>query len=149
MPDSKQKVVETIVIQVSPEKPLPPKQGNATPIKCELKELRTSGKGGLQSDKIVLDPGEGPFCIELKLDGSLDWDQAEPLWIQEGACPGSNQIASQQIWLDRKPNGKTITLLNMNVGNPCELHYRMNFSEGYYCDPIMQNGGGNIFSAIR
>jgi hypothetical protein len=147
MPNGKPKQLESLVIEVRPPTPLPPKQGAQTQIDCQLLEISTSGKGHLKSGKIELEQGEGPFCIQLKLAGALDWDTRDPLWIEEGQCPGSSKVASQQIWVDRTANKKAVTLLNMNVGSPCELHYRMNFSDGYFCDPIMSNGGGNILSS--
>lgn len=137
--------LETIMIEVSPKQPLPPGTGQDTEIECDLRPLGNANHGRLKSNgDIELDQGHGPFCIQLTLKG-LEWQDKDPLWVRQGQCPDSAQVASQQIWLDRKPNGKTMILLNMNVGEACDLHYRMNFKGDYYCDPIMKNGGGNIF----
>jgi hypothetical protein len=142
------KEVENIIIEVSPKQPLPPPSGKATEIECVLKPLGNATHGRLKPDgKIQLDSGFGPFCIQFTANG-LDWADSEPFWIRQDQCPKNAHVAAP-IWIEEKANGKTITLLNMNVGDACELHYRMNFKGDFYCDPVMENGGGNIFSTTR
>ena len=137
------KQIQSLKIEVVPPRDLP---APGSPVECELRELGSSGPGRLKGGKIELDAGEGPFCIEFKLSGNLDWKAGDPVWTDERQCPASGQTASQQIWVDRNPDKKSLTLLNMNVGASCDIHYRLNFTDGYYYDPIMSNGGGNIIS---
>jgi hypothetical protein len=35
--------------------------------------------------------------------------------------------------------------MDMNVAAACTLKYRMNFSDNTFCDPVIENGGGNNF----
>lgn len=139
------KQIEEIKIEVSPADTLPSSPpASDTAIRCSLRQTGNGGGKGwrLQEDRLVLDEFEGPFCIRLKLKGGLKWRAGDPLWIARDRCPERPQIDHEQIWLDKNPKNDTIVLLDMNVGEPCTLHYRMNFEGNLHCDPIVDNRGG-------
>lgn len=131
-------MLEKIVIEVSPNG-LPDGKGERN---CTLTQKSAGQHGRLVGQDIELDSQQGPFVIKFELDNSLDWDANDPFWIRQGSCPGSKQIDNKQIWAgDAK--GKSVTIMDMNVDAPCTLKYRMNFDDGTYCDPVIENGGGN------
>ena len=129
-----------IKVKVTPSGTIPP----TGEVPCDVTAIGNPGGGSVQNNKIKLDPTEGPFCIQFDLDNRLDWD-ADPIWIKKNNCPNNASSEPDQIWVDNTPDNGVLTIMNMNVGGPCELHYRLNFTGGRYCDPIMENGGGNIF----
>lgn len=130
----------TIKVKVTPRGAVPP----TGEVLCDIDPISVGG-GKVQNNKISLDAREGPFCIQFKLDNSLDWS-SDPIWVQLDDCPDTSCSEPDQIWVEKTPKNKILTILNMNVGNPCELHYRLNFTGGRFCDPIMDNGGGNTFN---
>jgi hypothetical protein len=116
---------------------------NGHQIQCEI--LPDPGSEGyVSNNEINLTPNGGPFRIQFRLEDPLDWDTAEPINTSQAGCPGKHTNDDQQIFL-QSPNGKFLTILNLNGGDPCTIHYRMNFADGTYCDPIMNNGGTSIF----
>lgn len=129
-----------IKVKVTPIGPIPP----TGEVPCDITPIGTPGGGSVQNNKIKLDATEGPFCIQFDLDNRLAWD-ADPIWFRKNSCPNNSSSKPGQIWVDDTPEGSVLTVMNMNVGAPCELHYRMNFTGGRSCDPIMENGGGNRF----
>ena len=131
---------ERIVIDVSPNG-APRPNGERD---CTLTQRSAGANGRLVGQNIELDPTYGPFLIKFVLDQNLDWNNQDPLWIRQGACPGSKQIDSQQIWAG-SAQGKSVTIMDMNVAAACTLKYRMNFSDNTFCDPVIENGGGNNF----
>ena len=141
------KQIEEIMIEVTPVGPQPnPPPSIDTPIECTLQQKGSSNGGKLDGDRIVLDQYAGPFCVRLKLKGWLNWRAGDPLWVAKDNCPTSAQVDHEQIWLYKNPKNDTIVLLDMNVGDACTLHYRMNFEGNVHCDPIMSNGGGGTLS---
>jgi len=141
------KQIEDVHIEVSPAGPQPnPPPPMDTHIDCILTQQGSSKGAKLQGDRIVLDEFGGPFCIRLKLKGWLKWRAGDPLWITRDNCPSSPAVDHEQIWLDKNPKNDTIVLLDMNVGDACTLHYRMNFEGHVHCDPIMDNGGGGTIA---
>lgn len=130
----------TIKVKVTPRGAIPP----TGEVACDIDPNGPVGGGKVQNNKISLDAGEGPFCIQFKLDNSLDWD-ADPIWVQLNTCPTGQCSEPDQVWVDKTPENRVLTIMNMNVGGACELHYRLNFTGGRFCDPIMDNGGGNTF----
>jgi hypothetical protein len=130
--------LETIVIEVSPNGP---PDGNGER-QCTLTQRSAGPHGRLNGQDVELDPTYGPFLIKFELDNSLDWDSNNPFWIRRGSCPGSKYVDHKQIW-SGGAKGKVVTIMDMNVDAPCTLRYRMNFDDGTYCDPIIENGGGN------
>ena len=133
---------QTIGVKVTPTGAIPP----TGDVPCNITAIGAPGGGSVQNNKIKLDATEGPFCIQFELDKALDWD-TDPIWIKKNKCPKSAGGEPDQIWVDPTPEDGVLTIMNMNVGNACELHYRLNFTAGRFCDPIMENGGGNIFRA--
>jgi len=129
-----------ISVNVTPKGAIPP----TGDVPCDITAKGNPGGGSVHNNKIKLDDTEGPFCIQFHLDNKLDWD-ADPIWIKKNVCPNNASSEPDQIWVDKTPQGQVLTIMNMNVGSPCELHYRLNFTGGLSCDPIMENGGGNIF----
>lgn len=93
-------------------------------------------------DKIELPSYGGPFAIEFELRPPLDWQAADPFDTHKGSCPPRGDNCNDQIW-QQSPSGKNLTILNLNGGSKCEIHYRMNFSDGSWCDPIIDNGGNS------
>ena len=131
----------TIKVNVTPRGSIPP----AGEVPCDI-TLQGGSGGKVDRNKIELDAGEGPFCIQFDLDRSLQWDTTgEPIWIWRDECPKWECHDRSQIWVDKPPKNGVLTIMNMNVGAPCELHYRLNFAGDRYCDPIIENGGGNNF----
>jgi hypothetical protein len=141
------KQIEDVHIEVSPAGPQPnPPPAVDTHIDCILSQQGSSKGARLHGDRIVLDEFAGPFCIRLKLKGWLKWRDGDPLWITRDNCPSRAAVDHEQIWLDKNPKNDTIVLLDMNVGDACTLHYRMNFQGNVHCDPIMDNGGGGTIA---
>jgi hypothetical protein len=137
------KQIEDIVIKVTPVGNLPlPRPTVDTEIQCTLEQQGNSNGGGLKGQVIELDYGAGPFCIRFKLEGGLDWRAGDPFWVCKGsACPPPNALDATQIWLDKNPKNKIVSILNMNI-DPCTLHYRLNFDGNLHFDPEFKNGGG-------
>jgi hypothetical protein len=130
---------------------------NASPIKVHVHKVSQTGQkvecqilpdAGYEhyvsNNEINLTENGGPFRIEFRLEDPLEWDGADPMNTSQAGCPGKHTNDDQQIFL-QSPNGKFLTILNLNGGDPCTIHYRMNFLDGSYCDPIMNNGGTSIF----
>lgn len=133
----------SIKVKVKPSGTIPP----TGEVPCDIKDAGSSG-GRVEGNKIKLDDGEGPFCIQFVLDNDLEWaTNGDPIWIQKDACPQDACSVPDQIWVDKTPKNGILTIMNMNVGDRCELHYRLNFTDGRFCDPIIENGGGNTFNS--
>ena len=96
----------------------------------------------VSKNKISLPSYGGPFQIKFELKSPLDWETSDPFDTQEGTCPERGSHCNDQIWM-QSPNGKTLSILNLNGGSRSEIHYRMNFANGTWCDPIMDNGGNS------
>ena len=115
------------------------------PVECDI----TSPGGGngwkVEDNEIHLEKAEGPFCIQFDLDNDLDWDVDDPIWIQEDICPEGACPRPDQIWIFKNPRRELLTIMDMNVGDGCRFKYRLNFTDGRYCDPVIENGGNNVF----
>jgi hypothetical protein len=108
------------------------------------------------------DPASGPYVkpgnrievpngpqtkIEFKLQGSaagkLDFNESDPIWVQENQCPTSQCSDPDVRITDINKNKLEINDLNTKA---TELHYRLNFVDRaggeYEWDPIIRNGGG-------
>jgi hypothetical protein len=112
------------------------------------------------SGPIVFPRNSGEHDIELKLDDrsglNLVFESAatDAIWFNVDCCPTSasgddkGQIRDKQVVAGRKK----ITLKNLNSGNPCVLHYALNFTgdswtnpgstQSYAYDPEFRNRGG-------
>lgn len=131
-----------IRVKVTPSGTIPP----TGEVACNLTVLGNSGGGKVTGNTITLDSDKGPFALQFDLDRSLDWaTEGDLIWVQENQCPTSSCSVTRQVWVDETPNNRVLTIMNMNVGDPCELHYRLNFTNGRFCDPVIENGGGNRF----
>ena len=143
---SARKQFEDIFIEVKPRglQPVPPPAVD-TEIYVDLTQIGSTAGGRLKVKQqiIELDATKGPFRIKFKLKDWLEWREGDPFWIIKDSCPTNEDVDHQQIWLDKKPTGKTITIVDMNVDAACALHYRLNFEGNVFCDPIIENGGGN------
>lgn len=93
-------------------------------------------------DEINLPSYGGPFQVTFELKPPLNWQASDPFDTQKGTCPARGGNCSDQIW-QQPPNGKTLSILNLNGGSRCDVHYRMNFDDGTWCDPVMNNGGNS------
>jgi len=129
-----------IKVKVTPKEPVSP----SGEVPCDVSAPGGGNGWKVEHNKIELDPTEGPFCIQFDLDKSLDW-ASDPIWIQKDSCPMSSCSEPDQVWVDKTPEKGVLTIMNMNVGNRCQLHYRLNFTGDRYFDPIIENGGGNNF----
>jgi len=133
-----------IKVHVTPQGALPPGGGN---VPCDITAVGNVGGGRVEDNHIILNATEGPFCIRFVLNhAGLNWDVNDPFWVSANSCPTGPSSVSEQVWVNPSIQNKTLTILNMNVDQRAELHYRLNFLNGYSCDPIMDNGGGNNFS---
>ena len=131
-----------IKVKVRPANGIPP----TGEVACDITVVGNSSGGKVENNKITLDRGEGPFCLQFDLDHSLEWaTDVDPIWLQKDSCPDNACSVPDQIWVDKTPRKGVLTIMDMNVGDGCELHYRLNFTEGRYCDPVIENGGGNNF----
>jgi hypothetical protein len=116
-------------------------------VACNLTVLGNTGGGKVTGNNIELDHAKGPFALQFDLDRSLDWaTSGDLIWLLEGSCPMDVCPVPNQIWIDNTPRNRVLTIMDMNTGPKCELHYRLNFTDGRYCDPVIENGGGNIFA---
>ncbi len=114
-------------------------------IPCDITYPGHGNGGTVKDNRIILKKGEGPFCLQFDLQG-LDWATDEdPIWVQEGTCPTGACSPPEQVWVWKEHKDRVATMMDMNVGDQCELHYRLNFANGQFCDPVIENGGGNIF----
>ena len=95
------------------------------------------------TDKISLPQNDGPFRIEFELAGNLEWDEDNPFNTSRAAgCPLASKKTNDNEQIFLQPADKsTLTVLNLNDGNAAKIQFRMNFSDGTYCDPILENGG--------
>lgn len=131
-----------IKVKVTPIEPIP----STGEVACNITVLGSAGGGHVAGNRIKLDPEEGPFALQFDLDHRLDWaTQGDLIWLQEDSCPTGACSVPSQIWVDETPNNRVLTIMNMNVGERCVLHYRLNFTNGRFCDPVIENGGGNRF----
>lgn len=131
-----------IKVKVTPIEPIP----TTGHVPCHITLLGSAGGGHVGGDKITLDPEEGPFALQFDLDHRLDWAaEGDLIWLQLGECPTGACPLPSQIWVSQKPNDRVLTIMNMNVGERCTLHYQLNFTNGRYWDPVIENGGGNRF----
>jgi hypothetical protein len=109
-------------------------------VTCSIQPDNGASAPYVSNDTITLPEREGPFRIRFRLDG-LDWDSAEPMATRRGGCPqGKKGNDNEQIFL-QPPVKREMTIVNLNAGEPCTIHYRMNFTNDDYCDPIMINRG--------
>lgn len=95
------------------------------------------------TDSIRLPQNDGPFRIEFELAGGLEWDPDNPFNTSRAAgCPAGSKRTNdnEQIFL-QPADPSTLTILNLNDGDAARIQFRMNFANGTYCDPIMENGG--------
>lgn len=116
-------------------------------IPCEIRAVGNTSGGKVEDNKIKLDREEGPFCLQFDLDHSLEWAaDGDLIWIMEDECPTSASYVPEQIWIDKTPKNGVLTIMDMNVDDRCELHYRLNFADGHFCDPVIENSGGNTFA---
>ena len=102
--------------------------------------------------KIHFAPGTGPHTVKFKLQDSsgrdLRFDPSNPIWdhVSETECP-ANGAKSGQIEVVNCQD-KMLTIRNRNSGDPCTLHYQLNFVDGggsaEPVDPIFHNGGGGF-----
>ena len=107
-------------------------------IQCTIKP--ESGSNPYVADNVInLPENGGAFRIQFRLEG-LDWNHNEPFYSSQAGCPDHKTNDDTQIFL-QAPNGKFLTILNLNGGAACQIHYRMNFTGGIWCDPILNNGG--------
>jgi hypothetical protein len=131
-----------IKVKVTPSGTIPPTGAVA----CDIRAVGNPTGGKVEKNKIELFEGEGPFCLQFDLDNRLEWaTQGDLIWIQKNACPEDTCPVPDQMWIDKTPNNRVLTIMDMNVGEPCTFHYRLNFSDGRYCDPVIENSGGNTF----
>jgi hypothetical protein len=110
-------------------------------IECDILPDDPGSNGYVTGNKIKLPKDDGPFRIQFKLDG-LEWDEDNPFNTSRNGCPpaGGKTNDDAQIFL-QPATQNSLTILNLNDGDECQIHYRMNFADGTYCDPIMDNGG--------
>lgn len=131
-----------IKVKVAPIGPVP----QTGEVHCNITVLGNTGGGKVVNNRITLDPGKGPFAIQFDLDRDLDWaTQGELIWVDMTQCPIGSCSVPSQIWVDQTPRNRVLTIMNMNVDPPCDLHYRLNFTDDRYYDPVIENGGGNNF----
>jgi hypothetical protein len=128
---------------------------NANVIKVRVEKRSENGKeyecdilpddhqsGPYVSNNVITLPNKGgPFRIKYRLV-NLDWNTADPFWSKKSGCPNGKGNDEEQIFL-QPPNGREMAILDLNEGDKCQIHYRMNFQGGYFCDPIVDNGGNN------
>ena len=110
-------------------------------ILCSITPKRGS-EHYVNNNTITLPGYGGPFEVIFDLVEPLEWQESDPFDSQKGTCPPRGGSCTDQIWL-QPPNGSSLSVLNLNGGSPCEVHYRMNFADGTWCDPIMDNGGNS------
>ena len=114
---------------VTPTAP-PDSDGN---VEC----LITGPKKYVADNAIFLPAKAGGYDIDFVLaDKTYSWD-VEPFWCQSGHCPkkatGKGKISYQ------KPTTKGIRVHAAAPKGKAVSHYRLNFRNGYYCDPIIIN----------
>jgi hypothetical protein len=115
--------------------------GSGNNIDCTIEPADPGSGPYVSGNRIGLPKNDGPFRIEFTLT-NLEWDPDNPFTTRANNCPpvGAKANYDEQIFL-QSPKDKSLTIVNLNAFDPCEVHYRMNFSDGTSCDPIMDNGG--------
>lgn len=126
----------------------------------DVKVTATEGSSGIEWDidgkkphKSVIEfkQGTGPHTVQFKLkdktERKLRFDDADPFWSHEttsGGCP-ANGVQSGQTGVVQC-SGDKLTITNANSGDPCSIHYQLNFVDGagkpIPVDPEFKNGGG-------
>lgn len=109
---------------------------------CEILPDGGSSATYVRNNLITLPAGEGPFRIRFRLEG-LAWDPDHPIATAKGKCPAGKKANENEQIFFQLPNDRDLTIINLNAGDACQVHYRMNFDDGTYCDPIMDNGGNS------
>jgi hypothetical protein len=102
------------------------------------------------NSKIEFKPKTGPQVMRFVLDDrtgrKLAFDQSDAFWAEKdlgGGCPSAGSSCDQTSILSC--NGKQLVVQNENSGDPCTIHYQLNFIDGEgnreEADPIIKNGG--------
>jgi hypothetical protein len=118
-----------VKITIKPSTPI----GGPKEIECDV-----SGPADYVADNAIFLPSntEG-YEIEFKLvSNDYSWDD-DPFWCKQGKCPTGP--TSGKIKYTGKNGSDTITVSSEGTNGKALSHYRMNFKDGYYCDPIIIN----------
>ena len=122
-----------ITVTVTPGTPNPNKE-----VPCQL---HVAPPQYLIDDAIWLDPTQDySLTFNLPGGGPRTWDVAgQPFCNMKGQCPGQNGTTQNGFNVTNKgPNA--ITVYVPAQGGKAVQHYRMNFDNGYSCDPIIVVG---------
>jgi hypothetical protein len=123
---------------------------------------KASGSGPIEWDidgkkphksEIAFAARTGPHKVKFKLHDKtgrdLRFDDGDPFWahINEfGQCPPSGATSAQTGV--HSCSERQLTVTNENSGDPCTIHYQLNFVDGegnkVEVDPIFKNGGGGF-----
>jgi hypothetical protein len=119
-------------------------KGSDGPVDWEI-----DGKKAANST-IEFKPKTGPQVIHFMLDDQtgrdLRFDQSDSFWADKNlaaGCPSAGASCDQTTVLSC--NDKQLVVRNENSGEPCTVHYQLNFVDAQGnregADPIIKNGG--------
>jgi hypothetical protein len=92
----------------------------------------------------------GAYMVHFTINGNnnIKFAAADPIWVQAGSKPTAPTLDSQITAVVTTTNGKDLFILDQNTGKPTELYYRLNFTGHGPLDPIMDNGGSNLWGGL-
>ena len=102
--------------------------------------------------RLKLDKDSGPHSIEFTLHDQtgrqLQFNQGDPIWAGDNVpCPPSPGLNSDQLSIAGCV-AQTLTVTNANSGSARDVRYQLNFVDAggapQRCDPIIENGGGQL-----
>ena len=114
-------------------------------------DFEVDGKKAKDS-RIKLDKDSGAHSIDFDLHDQtgrqLQFNQGDPIWAGDNVpCPPAPGLNSDQMSIDGCVP-QTLTVTNSNNGAPRDVRYQLNFVDSagvpQSCDPIIENGGGNL-----
>lgn len=110
---------------------------------CDIQPDQGAKKGekirlgsGNYTLKFELQPGT-PSGIAFKTDDIHG--NCRAIYFDEGGCPGNHNgtIPAGQLYEPKRIDDKTLKVQADVSGNPYAIHYRLNFNDNRYCDPII------------
>jgi hypothetical protein len=102
--------------------------------------------------RLKLDKDSGAQSIAFDLHDQtgrqLQFNQGDPIWAGDNVpCPPAPGLNSDQLSIAGCVP-QTLTVVNANSGAAREVRYQLNFIDAgggaQTCDPIIENGGGNL-----
>lgn len=100
------------------------------------------GPGNYPPVTLAKDSGPHEFTVSITGNPANVKFAQDPVWVSQGTTsPTATGVDNQICGVKKMPNGD-LKFIDMNVGNPMQLSYRLKFDGAPDLDPIIDNGGG-------